>query len=583
MKEIFQKSFSIISKHLSVWQEVLRYNKVTSLVRRRVLFLTGSFFCCFFLVGIRLVDLMIMEHSQVRICGMQNNIFYGGVPRADIVDRHGIILATHLVTASAYVDTRDIQNVEESIQALHSVLKEVPLENLYQKLNSGKSFVWLIRHLTPKRQEEIQRLGLPGVYLKKDYKRVYPFGNLASHLIGFCDIDGNGLAGVENYFDSYLLKSSEPLKLSIDIKIQHIVAKILEEAIKEFKAIGGNAIVMNAQTGEILAMESLPNFDLNLFHETKKEDYFFNRNTLGVYEMGSVFKILNVAIALESGKVTKKSLFDVREPIKIGRFTVTDFRGQNRILNLEEAFVYSSNVAAIKIAQQFGGGEIQKKFFKLFGIFDPVELELFELGRPIYEPRWTNATMMSSTYGYGIAISPLRLLSTICGIINDGYLVNPTLLCGKKNEGKRIVSLQTSQDIRHMMRKVICEGTARRANVNGYRVFGKTGTAYKNKKGRYDQNRARRTIFVGGFPEESPKYMILFMLDEPKAKENTFGYATAGWNVAPYGGKLIERIAPLLGVKIVEEHESKENFRKQPLIQKTKQYMNMTHLFKETK
>lgn len=541
---------------LGDWQERLRAEDFSAHVRGRAFFLVGAFFAGFGLIGFRLTDLMIREHAPYRVWRAQESRLDGGMPRADIVDRNGAVLATHIVTASVYVDAREIQDADEAVAALSTVLTEVPIDTLRAKVTSGKRFVWLARHITPKRQEAIQRLGLPGIYLRKDSKRVYPLGALASHLVGFCGIDGDGLSGVERSFDAYLAQSLDPLRLSIDVRVQHIVLDLLQEAISEFKAVGGNAIVMDAQTGEILAMESLPNFDLNAFQKMGDREAFFNRNTLGVYEMGSVFKVLNVAIALESGKVTKDSNFDVREPVKIGRFTVTDFRGQNRVLNLEEAFVYSSNIAAVKIAQQFGGGEIQKRFFTDFGVFSPVELEMAETGRPIYEHRWTNATMMAASYGYGVAVSPLRLLTTINGIVNGGVLVNPTLLCGKVSERRRILSSTTSRNVRDMMRKVIREGTARKADAKGFRVFGKTGTAYKNKKGRYDTNRARRTVFVGGFPVEKPQYVVLFMLDEPHATEQTFGYATAGWNVTPYAGKLIERIAPLLGVKVAEEDPS---------------------------
>lgn len=567
MTTFFRRSFS--SFPTENWRERLHTEDLFSRVRGRVFFLVGAFFSGFGLIGFRLTDLMIRERAPHRVWKAQESRLDGGMPRADIVDRNGTILATHIVTASAYVDSRDIQDVDEAVTALHKVLPEISLEVLRAKVTSGKSFVWLARHLTPKRQNALQRLGLPGVYLRKDSKRVYPLGALASHLIGFCGVDGEGLSGVERSFDTYLLKSLAPLRLSIDVRVQHIVLDLLQRAVSEFKAVGGNALVMDAQTGEILAMESLPSFDLNAFHKTDESEAFFNRNTLGVYEMGSVFKILNVAIALESGKVTKNSQFDVRDPVKIGRFTVTDFRGQNRVLNLEEAFVYSSNIAAVKIAQQFGGSEVQKQFFTKFGVFDPVELEVAEMGRPIYESRWTNATMMAASYGYGVAVSPLRLLTTVNGIVNDGILVQPTLLRCKSPERRRILSSATSREVRGMMRKVIRDGTARKADVKGFRVFGKTGTAYKNKKGKYDANRARRTVFVGGFPVESPQYVVLFMLDEPHPTEGTFGYATAGWNVTPYGGQLIERIAPLLGVKMADEDREQNTSPVAALVKRT--------------
>ncbi|MDR1597780.1 MAG: penicillin-binding protein 2 [Holosporales bacterium] len=532
---------------------MLHDNSTTSIVAGRLWFVSGGICFCFTLVAVRLVDLMVLSRVPVRAWRMSNSTCGGGIPRANIVDRNGVILATHLVTASAYADTREIQNVDEAVEQLSAVLTEYSKEELRRKVESGKSFIWLSRHLTPKKQYALQHAGIPGVHLKKDYKRVYPYGNLACHVIGYCDVDGEGIAGIENYFNSYLFTSSNPLKLSIDVRIQHIASELLAGAISEFRAIGGNVIVMDMHNGEIIAMESSPNVDLNQFNTAKADD-LFNRNTLGVYEMGSVFKVLNTAIALESGKVARGSLFDARAPIKIGHFQVSDFRGKNQILTLDDAFVFSSNIAAVKIALQFGGGSVQKKFFTEFGVFEPISIELPEMGRPIYPARWSDVTMMSSTYGYGVAISPLRMISLVSGI-TTGYMMDPTLLCGHVNMRKRIVSNATATYLRHLMRRVVREGTAKQANVKGYRVFAKTGTAYKNKKGHYDSKGARRTVFVGGFPAEAPKYIVLLMLDEPKATERTYGFSTAGWNVVPYGGKLIGRIAPILGVEMADEQE----------------------------
>ncbi|MDR2464631.1 MAG: penicillin-binding protein 2 [Holosporales bacterium] len=556
MKSFVQKSFKKLSRHISIWHELLHYNNVTSIATGRILFLSSCFCFCFVLIGARLIDLMVLSRITVsKEWNIRANAFDCGIPRADIIDRNGLVLATHLVTASVYVNTNDIQDINESVYKLHSVLTNLATDEIRKKLNSGKSFLWLCRHLSPKKQELIQRLGLPGVYLKKDYKRVYPFGNLAGHVIGFCDIDGNGLAGVEKYFDSRLSTSNEPLQLSIDVKIQHIIRELLFSATKEFDASGGNVIVMNAKTGEIIAIESVPCVDINQPSKAT-QDELFNRNTLGVYEMGSVFKVLNMAIALESGKITKHCLFDATNPIKIGHFLVTDFRGQNRPLTFEEAFIYSSNIAAVKIAQQFGGAIIQRKYFEHFGVFRPIRLELPEFGRPIYPKRWTDSVMMSSAYGYGVAVSPISLISIVNGL-TSGIFVPPTLLHQKAPEQTRFISSSSAKEIRHLMRKVVCEGTAKKANVKGCRVFAKTGTAYKNKHGKYDAHGSRRTIFIGGFPEEDPQYIVLFMLDDPNASTSTFGFATAGWNVVPYGGRMIERIAPLLGVLMSEEEETK--------------------------
>jgi cell division protein FtsI (penicillin-binding protein 3) len=516
-----------------------------------------AFYFLFFLVCVRLVDVMILGPRK-GYSANQMVSYETEIPRADIVDRNGNILATSIVTASAFVNTHEITDPLEVAERLPPILKECPVDELKRKLQSGKSFVWLARHLTPKRQDAIQRLGIPGIYLKKDYKRVYPHGNLASHVIGFCDIDGRGLSGVERSYERTLQQnqSQQPLRLSIDIRIQYIVANQLQESVDEFQAIGGNAILMDIKTGEIIAMESLPNLNANHPGDGKSE-CAFNRNTLGVNEPGSLLKILNVAIALESGKVTMQSSFDATLPVKIGKFCVTDCGRRHEVLKLRDAFIYSSNIAAIKMLQTFGGAPIQKRFFEDFGLFEKPAVELVEVGRPIFPKKWTEPTAMSSSYGYGIAISPLKLLTTINGIVNDGMLVEPTLIYGKQQMRQKIISSETSSRVRDLMRETAIYGTARSANryAADFRIFGKTGTTYKNAKGMgysIAGKRRRITSFVAGFPHENPRYILLVMLDEPKATPQTCGQATASWNAAPCGGKIIARIAPLLGIPAAE-------------------------------
>jgi cell division protein FtsI (penicillin-binding protein 3) len=558
MRSFFQKSLQKMSKQLGVWNETVLYETFSSLANWRLLLVSTAFLFFFFLICVRLVDIMVFGPRKSYDLGPACPLICNPVPRADITDRNGNILATHLVTASVYANTNDIPDKQNAAKQLHTIFSEYTVEELEKKLTSGKSFIWLARHITPKKQESVQYLGIPGIYLKKDYKRVYPYSNLASHVIGFCDIDGQGIAGVENAFDEFLWKSNEPLQLSIDIRVHHILMHMLADAIKEFSAVGGNAILMHVKTGEIIGMESLPTIDLNRPGNSKKEN-FFNRNTLGINEPGSVLKILNVAIALESGRVTMNSQFDATAPVKIGRFVVTDFRGKNRVLNLREAFLYSSNIAAIKILQQFGGALIQRKYFEDFGLFEPASIELPEIARPIYPKKWTETTAMSSSYGYGIAVSPLKILTVVNGIINDGLLIEPTIICNRTDisgRNTKIVSRKTSKAIRELMRDVVLNGTGRRANVDGYEVFAKTGTSYKNKNGKYADTTSRITSIVCGFPFRDPQYVLIVILDAPKHTDKTCGFATAGWNVTPYAAKIIERIAPLLGISMSNSCDS---------------------------
>jgi cell division protein FtsI (penicillin-binding protein 3) len=402
-------------------------------------------------------------------------------------------------------------------------------------------------------------LGLPGIHLQKDYKRIYIHGNLFSHVVGCSDIDGTGVCGLEKQFSDLMVirNKTRPRKLvtTLDLRIQAIIHEELTNAMTKFNAAGGHAILMST-TGEILSIISLPDFDPNNLKNTAP-DAMFNRATLGVFEQGSILKILNVAIALDSGSAGLGTIFDATEPIKIGRFLVNDFRGKKRPLTLAESFVFSSNIASAKIAQSFGS-HTQKKYMKKFGMFDRPQIEIPEVGRPIIPRHWSEATTMSVSYGYGLAVSPLQLIATVTSIVTDGIIVTPTVIFGRaqrlSTQDRRVISGDTSAIVRDLMRSAVCYGTAKKASVEGVDIFGKTGTAYKS--GRYgygkDGNRKRITTFIGGFPKDEPKYMLLVTLDDPKATQETFGYVTAGWNVAPTAHNIFKRIVPLLGAPTEE-------------------------------
>jgi cell division protein FtsI (penicillin-binding protein 3) len=559
MKHFIKRPFRSVAKHLSLWHQVVHQRSLLEMARQRV-FIAGSLVAvAYLLICGRLVDVMVLRSSKNVSHAVSERI--ATLPRADIVDRNGEILATHLVTASIYANPKVILNAKEAAEKLAKVLPEVGFEVLYQRLSSAKGFVWLARHLPPKLQQAINQMGIPGVYLQKDYRRVYPYGKLASHVLGYCGIDSNGLAGVEKHFDAQLQKSNESLQLSIDVRVQHVVYDEMSKAITEFGAIGGNAMVMDLHSGELIAMVSFPGFDPNQPTQGA-QDATFNRNTLGVFEPGSTFKILNTAIALEAGTATLNSRYDATHPISIGRFTITDFRGKNRVLTFAESFIYSSNIAAIKISQEFGIAT-QKAYLKKFGIFKAATLEIPELGHPLIPTTWREPTSMTVSYGYGISVTPLQLISTIGGIVNNGILPQPTLLhknahqreeAIKANKAKGpIISEKTSRIIRDLMRVIVKEGPSKKANIEGYQVIGKTGTAYKIQGKGYATGKARTTFFVGAFPHQSPKYIVLLLLDDPKPTKGTYGFAAAGWNAAPTGGKIIERMAPILGLHAIEE------------------------------
>jgi cell division protein FtsI (penicillin-binding protein 3) len=561
---------------LSGWR-FSQHQQLLHTARQRTLSTTAIACVAFLAITIRLADVMVIRTPACTIGCKQQECQL----RQNIVDRNGIILATQLVTASVYANPKVIIDAKEAANKLCSLFPHLVFENILQKLQSNQGFVWIERHASPKMQEAVHSLGIPGIYLQPDQKRVYPHGTLACHVIGRCDIDGYGVSGIEQAFDTTLSTKEGELKLSLDIRVQHAVHDELVAALVKFKAIAANAMVMDVQTGEIIAMVSLPDYDPN--RQMKNLECGFNRNTLGVYEQGSTFKILNAAIALETGTSTLSSIFDATNPVHIGRFKITDFKGQKRPLNLVEALVHSSNIAAIKISQKFGP-QVQKHFMGQFGILTPLNLEIPELGNTLTPKDWRETAMMSVSFGYGIAVTPLHSLSAMAGIVNNGYRPTPTLrFVNAVNRQERILSFsknpcvseKTSTAIRMMMRTIVREGTAKKANIEGYQVFAKTGTAYQNKGkfGGYgsDADRHRTTSLIGGFPANKPRYLMIVMLDDPKPAEGTYGYATAGWNVTPTAGKIIERIAPLLGVE--------SDFEEEP--QKTDDLMRLTSLSNE--
>jgi cell division protein FtsI (penicillin-binding protein 3) len=391
------------------------------------------------------------------------------------------------------------------------------------------------------------------MHFLKTERRVYPDCNLLSHIIGGSDVDNVGIAGIEKVFDDALRESTNPISLSIDMKIQYAVRDELQKSINEFNAVGGAAVVMNISNGEIISLVSLPDFDPN-----KKSDpndkCRFNMVTSSAIEPGSSAKIFNTSMALETGKITPFTQFDARFPLKVGRFTVHDFKGKATFLSVEEILKYSSNIGSGKIAMEIGPTN-QKAFFKKIGMLDAISCELLETQKPIFPHQWSEASAITISYGHGIAVSPLHLITVFSGIMNDGIMNNPTLL--KRSNppmGKRIVSPKTSNLMKALIRLNVTEGTNKFAEVPGYLVGGKSGTAEKQKGGHYLKH-SNYCGFIGAFPMTAPKYAVYVVLDDPKASAKTFGYATAGWNAAPTAGKVIKRIGPMLNVTVVQKDQ----------------------------
>ncbi len=518
------------------------------------LLMTGAMLLfAFGAIGVRLVDVSLMQAAREPRAAHAPRVQELRMDRANVVDRNGVLLATNLATASLFANPRKVIDPDETARQLAAALPELREAEVVRQLKSNRSFVWLRRNLTPRQQWRVISLGLPGIDFHSAETRVYPNGSLAAHILGFVDIDNRGLAGVEERFDTTLRDNTAPLQLTIDMRIQHILRSELLHAKNEFNALGATGIVLDARSGEVVAMTSLPDFDPN-DGGNAKDDQRFNRATLGVYELGSTFKIFTAAMALDYGIVTMRDGYDASKPIKISRFTIRDYHGKRRWLSVPEIFMYSSNIGAAKMAEDVGG-VAQREFLGRLGMLRPASIELPEVGAPMVPSPWRPINTLTIGFGHGLAVSPLQLASGVAAMVNGGVVRRPTLIRSDSNtppQGKRIISERTSREVRRLMRLVVKSGTGRKASADGYIVGGKTGTADKAKRGGYSR-RALISSFVGAFPMTEPRYVVLATLDEPQGNKNTHGYATGGWVAAPVVRRVIERAAPLLRVHPSDE------------------------------
>ena len=529
--------------------------------RSRLVATAALFALVFVVVALRLVEVVLLPGAAAEPRAEHPRRAAALPVRADILDRNGKLLATTLDSPSLYADPRQISDPRAATRAILSVLPQLDAGEVYAKLASGKSFVWLRRHLTPHQQYELNRLGIPGLQFEHEERRVYPLGDLAAHVVGFCGIDNNGLAGLERALDKRVKDSPGPIQLSLDARVQFILHDELSKVITDFSAKGAAGIVMDVRTGEVIAMVSLPDFDPN--HPGRSDpgqppgdakERTFNKVTLGDYEMGSVMKIFNTAMALDSGVATMTKQYDASHNIHIGRFTIEDYHGKHRSLSVPELFMYSSNIASARMALDAGATR-QKDYLARFGLLSPAPIELDEVAKPHFPHPWREVNVMTIAFGHGISLSPLNVISAASAAVNGGVLRPATLLKvppGAAPPGEQVISPKTSEEMRKLLRLVVEYGTARFAETPGYVVGGKTGTAEKNQHGRYEQKKLVSS-FLGVFPMNAPRYAVLALVDEPHGTKASHGYATAGWTVVPATSRIIQRIAPILGVEPVDE------------------------------
>ncbi len=468
--------------------------------------------------------------------------------RAGIVDRNGEILATSVETYSLWANPSLVWDAGEVAAGLKAKFPELDQADLEARLSdTSKQFIWVKRGLTPRQRERVMELGLEGLGFRTEKRRAYPFGSLAGHVLGQMDLDGKGIAGLELAFNDRLVAGGEPLRLTLDIEAQTALEAELATAARDFEMEGAAAILMETRTGEVLGMASWPAFDPNRASDIPAGDPSrVNRAIASVYELGSVFKPLTVAAALEEGAVRPEDAFDVSQPVKVGNFEVKDTHKFAKTANLTEIMVESSNIGTVHVARELGVPR-QAAFLKAAGLMSRAPIELPGSAEPLAPRQLDDVTAATISYGHGISVSPLAFLSAFAALGNGGEALRPTLVQDQKRKAEpvRLVSAITAEIVTGMMRESVVRGSGKPADVPGYRVAGKTGTGEKPIKGGYDKN-ANISSFAAVFPADGPQYALIVTLDNPKAREGRG--ATASASAAPVAGRIVERVAPILGV-----------------------------------
>ena len=546
----------------------LRHEEMRDRARRRaegrLLVLAVVFFCAFGLVGGRMALLAQSEPGEPRTSVAGARIL---AQRADITDREGRILATNFDTNSLYAQPEDMIDPEHAAEKLVEIFPDLDRDRLIRDFTGDRKFLWIRKTISPEQLQAVHDIGEPGLLFGPREMRLYPNGRLAAHVLGGASFGREGVhaaevvgvAGIERYLDDQLrdpARAHEPLTLSLDLSVQAAMEQVLKGGMKIMNAKGAAGILMEARTGEVVAMASLPDFDPNnrpaLPTSGNPDDSpLFNRAVQGVYELGSVFKVFAIAQALELKIATPETMINTETPLTWGRFRIRDFRNYGPELSLAKVIVKSSNVGTARIAMEIGATR-QRAFLDSLGFMEASPLEITEASgsNPLLPKNWSEISTMTISYGHGLSTSPMHLAAAYATIANGGRRVVPTLLHDAANApGARVVSEATARSVRKMLRRVVTEGTASLGEVEGYAVGGKTGTADKPKPtGGYYDDKVIAT-FASIFPADDPKYVLVVTLDEPVETSAETPRRTAGWTAVPVAAEMIRRVAPLLGLR----------------------------------
>ncbi len=549
---INQKSF-YFEDYLETNQKNKKVKK-SSISQDRIYLL---FFLFFSLITIFSIKITFISLKNFEVYNQKKNSFYFTSLRRDIVDRNGILISRNIKSFHAAIKPNLIKNKENFLIKIRLNFPDLPIKKVEQQLNKGKYF-YLKRRLSQNDKEKLWSLGEKGIIFEPFQSRIYTHANLYSHILGQVDYDNYGISGVEKYFDKELKDKkllNNPLQLTLDTNIQHIIDDELSRALDTFNATGGGALLMDVNNGEVLSLVSLPNFNINKRANITDKNYN-NKITKGIYELGSIFKTFTIALALEKNLVSPETIIkDIPRKIKCSIHEISDIKKFPKDLSVEDILIRSSNIGTLMLAKMIGEQDY-KDFIKKTNLLDIPDFELEELGIPL-SFKWNKCKLETISYGHGIAVTPLQASATYAALTNGGNVIKPTLINNKEQqENKKIISPKTSKKINTILRKVVTEkeGTASLADIYGYNVGGKTGTSQK-----YGNKNENLNTFISVFPSQDPKYVLLVMLENPQvANDLIYDYRgikikgtrnEAGWNSVYVAGKIIKKIGPILAIK----------------------------------
>ena len=521
-------------------------NKIT-ILSGRLKFILICLFVVFIAFSTKLFYICLTENKLINIS--LDELIDKVDSRKLIVDRNGVIIASDIDLVNFYLNRDLLINPKKTSQTIKSIIPEINEEKLYRKLINSKSkakFILVKKNITPKQQNAIKESGILGFEFNNTKGRIYPHKNLFSHVVGYVDVDRKGIAGLEQEYNDFLTDTDDnKLELTLDIRLQSILRQELLKSMKKYQAKSIIGIISEVKTGNILAMVNLPDFDPNMVSKAKKEA-LYDKATYGLYEMGSIFKVFTIALALDQKITTPNKTYDVSQVISYGKYQIKQDRYSKRLMTPEEILIHSSNVGSALVGMEIGTERL-KAFFNELGLFDRVPTKFPSLAKPLYPKTWRDINTITASYGHGISITPLHVVMAIGGIVNNGILKSPKFVKSEESMDNRVIKETTSKIINSYLRNVVRKGTGWRANSLGYSVGGKTGSArLLNEKGEYQEGNIMAN-FVGVFPMNNPSFLIYIMVESPK--DAKLKDDISGGNVAaPIFARIIEQVAPILNV-----------------------------------